>query len=63
MLPMDDVMKVNLNMLTTSHQGDLCPPVSIASKEPEMISTEQLKSDSVRLTSGSQYLHWKWYLH
>lgn len=58
-LPMDEVMKVNLNKLTTSHHGDLWPPVRIASKEPEMIRTEQLRSERVRLTSGSQWIHWK----
>ncbi|KAG5286487.1 hypothetical protein AALO_G00015380 [Alosa alosa] len=45
-------MKVNLNKLTTSHHGDLWPPVRVASNELEMIKTEQLRrpnSDSSRI--------------
>lgn len=41
MLPIEELMKANFRRLTTSHHGDLWPPVSIASREPEMMRREQ----------------------
>lgn len=40
MLPMDELMKANLSRLTTSHHGDLWPPVSMAKRELEMMRAE-----------------------
>lgn len=40
-LPIEELMKVNLRRLTTSHHGDLWPPVSMANRELEMMRTEQ----------------------
>lgn len=40
-LPIEELMKVNFRRLTTSHHGDLWPPVSMAKIEPEMIRMEQ----------------------
>lgn len=40
-LPIEELMKVNFRRLTTSHHGDLWPPVSMAKREPEMIRLEQ----------------------
>ena len=53
MLPIEEVMKANFNRLTTSHQGDVWPPVSMASREPEMMSAEEPGGDRVTATSDT----------
>lgn len=54
MLPIEEVMKVNFSRLTTSHHGEISPSLSTAKREPQIMKIEQKKSESVRLTNGSQ---------
>ena len=56
MLPIEEVMKANFNRLTTSHQGDVWPPVSMASREPEMMSAEEPGGDRVTAGNAGRYL-------
>lgn len=41
MLPMEEVMKANFSRLTTSHHGDIWPPVTRANRELEMMRRVQ----------------------